>query len=276
MNPIVGRVSKAEELSLEQIKQALAKTRSAIEGGERAKIKEGKLLWLAKQKVGDGNFTAWLAREYYASQSTAERRIDRYQHWCNTCQGKNPDLMTVDELEVTGLGELNSQPKPVNLTCPSSDVNACSETEIGTSQEQGDPPDMVSESNAEPERAPPGAGDAWEPGCGEPPPPERDELLDQVGNEVPRKLRDVFVGNREAIEAALKATFAARKVAKDFGAWNSWSKFAELEATLTQVVFDFKNATPYAVHEECKGKGCDFCRNVGWLPKWKYEETQRV
>lgn len=125
---------------------------------------------------------------------------------------------------------------------------------------------------------PPGAGDAWEPNSGNPGKPDpaqaegEPEPTDALGNAIPKKLRDVFVGNSEAIDQARKGVFAARKVAKEFGSWNSWARFDEMEKALSTLATDFKKARPYAVCEACKGNGCKDCRNIGWLTEWAYKD----
>jgi hypothetical protein len=238
------------------LKEFDAMGRRTVEQG----IKAGKALIKLKQAVGHGNFRSVL-EEIGVSKSHANRCM---------VLAKCP---RTEQLEID-VRLLDADGNPVD---PESEGASPSTPPPAEGGSQGSSQESNGEaSGSSSEKAPPGAGDAWEPGRGTPPPPERDELIDQVGNEVPRRLRDVFVGHREAIDTALKAVHEAKRVARALGDWNSWSNFAELEQTLGQVLHDFKNAMPYAVHEDCSGKGCETCRKVGWIPKWKYQELHRV
>jgi transposase len=115
-----------------------------------------------------------------------------------------------------------------------------------------------------------GKGDAYE---GEPAAPKV-ALMDQVGNPVPKSLRDTFVGNSESLESGVKLLQEVRRTVKGLQAWNAWMRPAELERKLADLIEDFKNGLPYAVCAKCEGKGCTGCRKEGWLPRWNYEEVK--
>jgi hypothetical protein len=98
------------------------------------------------------------------------------------------------------------------------------------------------------------------------------EPMDSLGNPVSKTLRDTFAGNTQALENGIRLLQEVRRTVKGLEAWNAWMRPAEMESKLDELIEDFKNGLPYAVCDDCKGKGCSQCRKEGWLTKWRYEE----
>jgi hypothetical protein len=102
------------------------------------------------------------------------------------------------------------------------------------------------------------------------------EPMDSLGNPVPKNLRDTFAGNTQALENSIRLLQEVRRTAKGLEAWNAWMRPAEMESKLDELIEDFKNGLPYAVCDDCKGKGCTRCRKEGWLTKWAHEEMSHA
>lgn len=99
------------------------------------------------------------------------------------------------------------------------------------------------------------------------------EPMDALGNPIPKGLRDTFAGNTQALENAVKMLQEVKRTAKGLQKWNAWVRPSEIEEKLSELIEDFKNGLPYAVCDDCKGKGCSACRQEGWLTRWRYEES---
>lgn len=92
--------------------------------------------------------------------------------------------------------------------------------------------------------------------------------MDDLGNEVPKSLRDAFAGSRKTIEDIRKLLSEAKRMMKGL---ESWNPFIQKNATvdhIDQASENLKNGLPHAICSECGGKKCDTCRKSGWLPKW--------
>lgn len=93
---------------------------------------------------------------------------------------------------------------------------------------------------------------------------------DRLGKPLPVRLHDTFGGTKwpDIIEYFNATVIPALKAAS----WNKWLRQAEALGH-AEALRDMVEATkPYAVHQACKGSGCDGCRGAGWLPEWKWEE----
>jgi hypothetical protein len=113
-----------------------------------------------------------------------------------------------------------------------------------------------------------GKGDAHE---GEPKEPKV-ALMDQLGNPVPKGLRDTFVGCRESLDNGVKLLQEVRRTVKGLSKWNAWMRPTDMETKLAELIEDLKNGLPYSVCQDCSGKGCKVCRQEGWLTRWRHDE----
>ncbi len=117
---------------------------------------------------------------------------------------------------------------------------------------------------------------------------------DEVGVEVPSELYDTF-GDRwlanaaneveEAVRTLRRIRLAVETHHRDYP-WLltnqiiNWLKTAEQESV--QAAENMLAARPYAVCQQCGGKGCspkdraNHCHRSGYLPKWRYEEVKAV
>jgi hypothetical protein len=123
-----------------------------------------------------------------------------------------------------------------------------------------------------PAQPPPGAGDAWKAPKEE---TARGELMDALGNKVPKHLRDVFVGSSEKLTEAREQLRGARLIIRGLRHWNLHMRYFEMEKKLDELIEDCKNGMPYCLCDACGGTGKDKCRRCtgqGWLTKWKSEQ----
>jgi hypothetical protein len=98
----------------------------------------------------------------------------------------------------------------------------------------------------------------------------RGELMDAMGNKVPKNLRDVFAGNTEKLREAAELLRKVRLTVRGLKDWNQHMRFGELEETLDRMIEDFKDGIPHILCNKCKGTGgkgtCPHCKGSGWLP----------
>lgn len=107
-----------------------------------------------------------------------------------------------------------------------------------------------------------------------PEPEPKVEPMDDLGNKIPKGLRDAFAGNRKSLQDGVKLLFEVRGMCKRLTKWNPYLRSSDLEAAMTKLAEDMKNGLPYGVCDSCAGKGCKDCRNAGWMPKWRVEEME--
>jgi ParB-like chromosome segregation protein Spo0J len=93
---------------------------------------------------------------------------------------------------------------------------------------------------------------------------------DRLGFEIPKWLRDDFGDNflRDSAEQLREMVSAIRKHAKHL----PYLLLAEIVEDLESARRKLGDAMPYAVHQECQGKGCEACRSSGYTPEWRYQE----
>ncbi len=104
------------------------------------------------------------------------------------------------------------------------------------------------------------------------------ELMDALGNKVPKKLRDVFAGNTEKLTEAKEALRKVRLTIRNLRHWNLHMHYFEMEKKLDELIEDCKNGLPYCLCDVCGGTGKDKCRRCtgqGWLTKWKSEQPMK-
>jgi len=113
--------------------------------------------------------------------------------------------------------------------------------------------------------------------------------LDAVGNVVPSHLADVFAdqkmreqlarvrGWRESVEHASAGRRVA-SIAPYYGAWVNpllvEQFLTEAYANLAAAEEHLERCLPYALCPHCieTAAGCESCRKVGWVPRWRHEE----
>ena len=96
--------------------------------------------------------------------------------------------------------------------------------------------------------------------------------MDDLGNELPKKLRDAFAGNRQTIETTIKLLQEAKRMLKGLAAWNPFILANGTAKLISDAIENMKNGLPYAVCHTCGAKGCDVCRKSGWVTKWKMKD----
>ena len=107
-----------------------------------------------------------------------------------------------------------------------------------------------------------------------PEPAPKGPPMDDLGNEIPKSLRDVFSGNRETLSQLRKLIGECRRVLKGLGDLNPFLLEHKSQEYLKTVSENIKNAIPYCLCPDCESKGCDTCRKSGWLTKWKHESLE--
>lgn len=89
---------------------------------------------------------------------------------------------------------------------------------------------------------------------------------------LPARLHDIFGDNAwvNMIQFVERVALPAVRSAN----WNKWLRMGEALDHLDKFLNLIRTTQPYAVHEYCKGQGCDQCRATGWLPMWKWEQME--
>jgi hypothetical protein len=108
-----------------------------------------------------------------------------------------------------------------------------------------------------------------------PEPPSEDKASDDLGNELPKKMRGTFAGNRKTLQDGVRLLHEVRRMCGALTKWNPFLRPSDLETAITKLADDLKNGLPYALCPKCESKGCKDCRQTGWMPKWKYEEVEK-
>lgn len=133
--------------------------------------------------------------------------------------------------------------------------------------------------SSEPEQSTGGEGDGWgddNQGGGSEPEKTKQEsgpLVDKAGNVVPPNLIGAFTEGREFFSAAvsnLSQTRDALVEAAKNGQFGKFLREQDISVELNNVIESLRFATPHGVCPECAGKGCDPCRQQGWMPKALY------
>lgn len=95
---------------------------------------------------------------------------------------------------------------------------------------------------------------------------------DDLGSPVPARLRDLFADRtlKRAVEAINELCRYAKRTQKK----NPYFQLAKLLESADVLGEMVEAATPYAVHQACEGKGCELCRQSGWLPAWREKELR--
>lgn len=122
------------------------------------------------------------------------------------------------------------------------------------------------------ERKAKGKGDAHE---GDDEARTKVELMDLLGNPVPKSLRDVFKGCTESLEHAIRIQQEVKRIVKGMEKWNAYVRPADLEKDADAMITALKAGIPHSICGKCSGKGCGVCRKEGWLTKWRYEEITK-
>lgn len=120
-----------------------------------------------------------------------------------------------------------------------------------------------------------------------------EELKDDLGNDVPEELRDLFgdpflANTHEAVDDLMRKIKSQWNAVNGKGSAWKWlltSKILEhlqtAEKLLKVVGTHLIEAIPHSVCPTCKGKGddseegCRSCKNSGWLPSWRLAELKR-
>jgi hypothetical protein len=99
-----------------------------------------------------------------------------------------------------------------------------------------------------------------------------DAARDALGHEVPKGLRDTFADTfLDDAVASVKKVLAHVRANQSLYPYLLLAKVFDLGEKLTEVL---DSAVPYTVHQECGGKGCQRCRNAGFLSRWRYDELE--
>lgn len=97
-------------------------------------------------------------------------------------------------------------------------------------------------------------------------------IKDASGHPVPRALVDVFEDDLHR-DAPAKLDWLMQQF-KQASRWSQFLRLADLLEHLSNAKQCVIDAQPHVVHRECKGAGCEKCRNTGFLTKWAAEEIK--
>lgn len=97
--------------------------------------------------------------------------------------------------------------------------------------------------------------------------------LDGLGQPVPSALRDVMgdkiVGDWHDMLRQIRGRIDS------VSRWNPYLQVEQVTVACDNLLEAVRAALPYAVHADCAGRGCERCRTVGWVTKWRHEELER-
>lgn len=109
---------------------------------------------------------------------------------------------------------------------------------------------------------------------GETPPDKPAPVVDKEMQEVPEHLRAVFTDGakffREAVDN-LRQTRDVLVEAAEKGQFGKYLRPQDVKVELSNVIEALRFASPHAVCPACKGRGCDPCRQQGWVPSQVYK-----
>jgi hypothetical protein len=94
----------------------------------------------------------------------------------------------------------------------------------------------------------------------------RDGPRDKDGYPIPKKLRDYF--NSWFTDKTKEVKIIKRQISTSLG-WNPWLRQKETIQLCGALISELLRANADFVHQECDGKGCKVCMQVGFLPEWK-------
>jgi transposase len=94
---------------------------------------------------------------------------------------------------------------------------------------------------------------------------------DEQGFDIPARLRDIFA-DRIIPDGVAHLKLMLKQVRSQQVLY-PYVPLAEFTSQTEALVEMLRNAQPYVVHQDCKGKGCTKCRTSGYLPKWRAEEV---
>lgn len=99
-------------------------------------------------------------------------------------------------------------------------------------------------------------------------------LNDQLGRRVPNNLRDVF-GTTYLPDQIGQLRQLVGQLILISQQWARYVRASDAVPALQQVIQCLQDGVPYAVHPLCNGQGCDRCKQVGYVPRWRYDEMVR-
>jgi hypothetical protein len=152
-------------------------------------------------------------------------------------------------------------------------------------KEERERPDDTAPEEAEPKPATESTGETGESGDswgdeetkpeGESKPTTIEEpMRDKVGNFVPPALIPAFTEGSDFFKAAIHNLTATRDSLAEAAKVGQFGKFLreqDVTIPINNVIESLKFARPHAVCPECEGRGCDPCRQQGWMPKALYD-----
>jgi ParB-like chromosome segregation protein Spo0J len=97
-------------------------------------------------------------------------------------------------------------------------------------------------------------------------------LFDREGNEVPKRLRDVFVSN--IFQDSIANLKHVATVARNTDAWNPFFLIGQAMDRIEQLLTFFEQSIPHVICPHCKGEECNKCCKAGWLPEWRWKEER--
>jgi hypothetical protein len=93
-----------------------------------------------------------------------------------------------------------------------------------------------------------------------------ESVTDELGNEVPERLRDVFAS--ETLPGIVQSLDGLRARYQSAAAWNRDVRLAWVNERIDELVEHTRNAVPHAVCPECAGSedvDCNLCSGAGYL-----------
>jgi NACalpha-BTF3-like transcription factor len=102
---------------------------------------------------------------------------------------------------------------------------------------------------------------------------DEEELLDQLGNKVPRKFRQAFLGRTDFM-GAVKAIKSIKDQVKEViqeGPGAFFLPAKEVNAALDDAARLLRQSQPHCLCPKCKGRGCNTCKDQGWMHKVLYD-----
>lgn len=105
---------------------------------------------------------------------------------------------------------------------------------------------------------------------------ERDEMTDGFGNQLTRRIADIFTEAKTLADIKAKIDATRREVeamcerSDPLAAYISLQQFvAEMKSAAAVIRF----AIPYCLCPKCSGDKCNACKGQGWMSKEYYEQT---
>lgn len=96
---------------------------------------------------------------------------------------------------------------------------------------------------------------------------------DREGQPIPKRLSDVF-GDQMIPEAMNYLNKLMKSLKSASTVWAKYIITGKAITGLTAAIEGIEAGNPHAVHPACEGAGCDRCRGLGYVPKWRMDELK--